>query len=108
MDGKTLARTAAVILVAAAVTAAALGMSRKQDKPAGEGVHTTAGLMPDPVRDGLRHCQALGEAALRDDGCARLWVQQRDRFLGLGEPSERSTGGPAFSRSPDAPQRVGQ
>ncbi|AEH87299.1 hypothetical protein [Mesorhizobium opportunistum] len=47
MDGKTLARTAAVIFVAAAVTAAALGMSRKENNPAGKGAHTSAGLMPN-------------------------------------------------------------
>lgn len=97
MDGKTLARMVAVIFVAAAVTAAALGMNRKENKPTGEGAHTTAALMPDPLRDGLRRCQVLGEAALRDDGCARLWAQQRDRFLGLKEPSGRSIG------EPDAP-----
>ncbi|CAN7296338.1 putative entry exclusion protein TrbK-alt [Mesorhizobium caraganae] len=97
MDGRTFARTVAVIFVAAAVTAAALGMSRNENKPAGEGAHTTAGSMPNPLRDGLRRCQVLGEAALRDDGCARLWAEQRDRFLGLKEPSGRSIG------EPDAP-----
>lgn len=101
MDGKTLARMVAAILVAAAVTAAALGMSRKENKPAGGGAHTTAGLMPNPLRDGLRRCQVLGEAALRDDGCARLWAEQRDRFLGLKEPSGRSIGEPD---APDAAQ----
>ncbi|WP_281401879.1 hypothetical protein [Mesorhizobium caraganae] len=35
MDGKTLARTVAVIFVAAAVTAAALGMSRNENEQAG-------------------------------------------------------------------------
>ncbi|WP_322419443.1 putative entry exclusion protein TrbK-alt [Mesorhizobium huakuii] len=97
MDGKTLACTVAVILVAAAVTAAALGLSRKEDKPAGQRPRATAGLMPSPLRDGLRRCQVLGEAALRDDGCARLWAEQRDRFLGLKEPSGRSI------VEPDAP-----
>jgi len=106
MDGKTLARTVAVIFVAAAVTAAALGMSRKENKPAGEGAHTTAGLIPNPLREGLRRCQALGEAALRDDGCARLWAEQRDRFLGLKEPSGRSIGEPDASQSPDAAMRL--
>jgi conjugative transfer region protein TrbK len=97
MDGKTLARMVAVIFVAAAITAAMLGLSRKEDKPAGEGARTTAGLMPNPLREGLRRCQVLGEAALRDDGCARLWAEQRDRFLSLKEPSGRSIG------EPDAP-----
>lgn len=97
MAGKTLARTVAVIFVAAAVTAAAFGMSRKENKWAGEGARTTAGFMPNPLHDGLRRCQVLGAAALRDDGCARLWAEQRDRFLGLKAPSGHSTG------EPDAP-----
>ncbi|MBZ9719222.1 putative entry exclusion protein TrbK-alt [Mesorhizobium sp. AD1-1] len=96
MDGKTLARTVAVIFVAT-VTAAALGMSRKENKPAGEGARTSAGSMPNLLRDDLRRCQVLGEAALRDDGCARLWAAQRDRFLGLKAPSGRSI------VEPDAP-----
>ncbi|TPI27767.1 conjugal transfer protein TrbK [Mesorhizobium sp. B3-2-1] len=101
MDGKTLARAVAVIFVAAALTAAALGVSRKENKSAGEGAHTQAASMPNPLRDGLRRCQALGEAALRDDGCARLWAEQRDRFLSLQKPSG-SLGEPAASRPPDA------
>lgn len=108
MDGKTLARTVAVILVAAALSAAAVGMSRKENKPAGEGAHATAGLMPNPLREGLRRCQALGEAALGDDGCARLWAEQRDRFLGFKEPSGRSIGDPAALQSPDAAMRWGK
>nr|WP_044547262.1 putative entry exclusion protein TrbK-alt [Mesorhizobium japonicum] len=99
MDGKTLARTVAAILVAAALAAAALGISRKGDKPASEGPRMQAGSMPNPLRDRLRRCQTLGEAALRDDGCARLWADQRDRFLGLEKPSGLPTGEPA---SPDA------
>lgn len=86
MDGRTLARTVAAIFVAAAVTAAALGMGRKETSRPGEGAQTSAGSMPNLLRDGLRRCQVLGEAALRDDGCARLWAAQRDRFLGLKEP----------------------
>lgn len=109
MDGKTLARTVAVIFVAAALAAAALGTSRKENKPVGAGAHTTAGLIPNPLRDeGLRRCQVLGEAALRDDGCARLWAEQRDRFLDLNEPSGRSIGEPDASQSPDAAMRWDQ
>ena len=98
MDGKTLARTVAVIFVAAAATATALSMSRKEDRPAGEGSRPTPVPMPSPLRDGLRRCQALGEAALRDDGCARLWAEQRERFLGVEKPSGRSTGEPDAMR----------
>ncbi|MBZ9660779.1 putative entry exclusion protein TrbK-alt [Mesorhizobium sp. ESP-6-4] len=101
MDGKTFARVVAVVFVAVAMAATALEMSRKEDKPAGEGLHTPVASGPNPLRDGLRRCQVLGEAALRDDGCARLWAEQRDRFLGLEKPSGRSTSEPAASRSPD-------
>ncbi|TPI35788.1 conjugal transfer protein TrbK [Mesorhizobium sp. B3-1-6] len=104
MDGKTLARVVAVVLVAVAMTATALEMSRKEHKPVGEGQHTSAASVPNSHRDGLRRCQALGEAALRDDGCARLWAEQRDRFLGLEKPSGNSIVEPATSRSPDAGQ----
>ncbi|MBZ9886069.1 putative entry exclusion protein TrbK-alt [Mesorhizobium sp. CA10] len=102
MDGKTLARVVAVVFVIVAMTATALEMSRKGDKPVGEGQHTPAASVPTPLRDGLRRCQVLGEAALRDDGCARLWAEQRDRFLGLENASGSSTSEPAASPSPDA------
>ncbi|TPJ31515.1 putative entry exclusion protein TrbK-alt [Mesorhizobium sp. B2-7-2] len=102
MDGKTFARVVAVVFVAVAMAATALEMSRKEDKPAGEGPHIPAAPVPHPLRDGLRRCQVLGEAALRDEGCARLWAAQRDRFLGLEKPSRSSTSEPAASRSPDA------
>lgn len=102
MDGKTLARIVAAVLVAVAVAATALEMSRKEDKPPGEGQQAPAASVPDPLRDGLRRCQTLGETALRDDGCARLWAKQRERFLGLPEkPSASSFGKPAVSQAPD-------
>ncbi|TPK38317.1 conjugal transfer protein TrbK [Mesorhizobium sp. B2-5-4] len=102
MDGKPLARLVAVVFVAVAMTATALEMSGKEDKPVGEGPHTPAASVPNPLPDGLRRCQALGEAALREDGCARLWAEQRNRFLGLERPSGSSLSEPAASRSPDA------
>ncbi|CDX11980.1 conserved exported hypothetical protein [Mesorhizobium plurifarium] len=101
MDGKNLIRIVAVVFVAAAVTATALEMSRKDDKAVGEGSLTRASSVPNPLRDGLRRCQILGEAALREEGCARLWAEQRERFLGLEKPSGSSTFEPAASRSPD-------
>ncbi|AZO25043.1 conjugal transfer protein TrbK [Mesorhizobium sp. M1E.F.Ca.ET.045.02.1.1] len=102
MDGKTLARIVAVIFAAVAVTATALEMSRKENKSAGQGSRTPAGSMPNPLRDSLRRCQVLGEAALRNDGCAHLWAEQRDRFLGLEKPTASSTREPAIQQSPDA------
>ncbi|TPJ61081.1 conjugal transfer protein TrbK [Mesorhizobium sp. B2-7-1] len=105
MDGKALARVAAVVFVAVAVTATALEISRKGGESVGEGPHAPAAAMPNPARDGLRRCQILGEAALRDDGCARLWAEQRDRFLGLDKPSGSSTSEPTLLQSPDTALR---
>ena len=36
----------------------------------------------DPLRQSLRHCQRLGEAAVNDPGCLATWAENRDRFLG--------------------------
>ncbi len=38
---------------------------------------------PDPLREGQRRCQRLGEAGARDTECLRVWAESRDRFLGL-------------------------
>ena len=104
MDGKTLARIIAVIFVAVAVTATAVEMTRKQDKP-GAAVLDAPATSQGPLSEGLRRCQVLGEGALRDSGCLRLWTEQRDRFLGSKAPFVSSTGEPATPPSPDANSR---
>lgn len=101
MDGKTFARLVAVVFVAVAVTATALEMTRKQERPVGAAASAPSTLAPDPLREGLRHCQGLGEAALRDGDCLRLWAQQRDRFLGFKAPSGSSTSKPLTLQSPE-------
>lgn len=81
MDGKMLARLGAIIFVAIAITASVIEMTRK-DEPA---TATTANqLQPpaDPLRQSLRDCQRLGEAAASDPGCLATWAENRDRFLG--------------------------
>ena len=102
MNGKALARIAAVVFVAVALTATGIEMSRKKDKAVGEGPRAPVASLPDPLGEALRRCQALGEAALRDDGCARLWAEQRNRFLGLDKAGGGSTGEPGVSQGPDA------
>ncbi|MFE3839204.1 putative entry exclusion protein TrbK-alt [Pseudogemmobacter sonorensis] len=81
MDGKMLARLAAVVFVAIAITATVIEMTR-QDDPAP--VRTAPALQPpaDPLRESLRRCQQLGEAAANDPGCLATWAENRDRFLG--------------------------
>ena len=102
MDGKTLGRIVAVIFVAVAVTATALEMTRKEDRPASAAPHAPATSAPNPLREGLRRCQILGEAALRDGDCLRLWAEQRDRFLGFKAPSASSASEPLAAQSPGA------
>jgi conjugative transfer region protein TrbK len=99
MDGKTLARLAAVVFVAIAITATAIEMSRKEE-PA-EPWASTPPLSPqsDPLRDELSRCQALGEAGPSDPFCRRAWAENRRRFLAPGSrPAER------LPRTPTAPQ----
>ncbi len=81
MDGKMLARLGAIVFVAIAITATAIEMTRKEDAPA----ETPARLLQperDPLRDGQRRCQQLGQQAASDAECLRVWAETRDRFLG--------------------------
>ena len=86
MEAKTMARIAAVGIVAIALTATALQM---RDAPAG---HEKTELVPDdqsapdPIRIALRRCQAIGAAGANDVGCLRVWAEQRRRFFLGGEP----------------------
>lgn len=94
MDGKMLARIAAVVFVAIAVTATVIDMTRK-DEPAP--TSTAPALQPpaDPLRATLRRCQRLGEAATGDPSCLAAWAESRDRFLGRmpAPAAPRQTGG---------------
>ncbi|MGN6785657.1 putative entry exclusion protein TrbK-alt, partial [Neisseria sp. P0022.S007] len=36
----------------------------------------------EPLREGQRRCQQLGQSAANDAGCLRVWAETRDRFLG--------------------------
>ena len=81
MDGKVLARIAAIVFVAVAITAAIIEMSREEGPAPAPSVPA---LQPatDPLRLEQRRCQALGEAAANDADCLRTWAETRDRFLG--------------------------
>jgi conjugative transfer region protein TrbK len=81
MDGKMLARLAAVIFVAVAITATVIELIRKDEPPAlapGRVVQPQS----DPLREGQRRCQQLGQKAAEDAECLRVWAETRDRFLG--------------------------
>jgi len=81
MDGKVLARIAAVVFVAVAITAAVIQMTREEAAaPAPSAPALTRQV--DPLREGLRRCQEMGEAAANDAECLGVWAESRDRFLG--------------------------
>ena len=81
MDSKMLARLAAVVFVAIAITAAVVEMTRKDEEPAGPSAPIVEPAR-DPLREGQRRCQQLGATAASDAECPRVWAETRDRFLG--------------------------
>jgi len=93
MDRKTLAPKhvilSAIIFVSVAITATAIGMTRKEERPAARPT-PVLDQAADPLRDGQRRCQQMGDAAARDSECLRIWVETRDRFL-KGSAAPRRT-----------------
>jgi len=81
MDGKLLARIGAIVFIAIAITATAIEMTRKDEPPASPPARIVQPLH-DPLRDGQRRCQQLGQKAADDAQCLRVWAETRDRFLG--------------------------
>lgn len=81
MDSRMLARLAAIVFVAIAITASLIEMSHK-GKPAPILTAPVAPSSSDPVRTDLRRCQQMGRAALDDEDCLKVWQRTRDRFLG--------------------------
>ena len=92
MDGKTLARLGAVVFVALAITATAIEMTRQADTPGARPARIQEPVR-DPLREGQRRCQQLGEAAANDAECLRVWAKTRDRFLGRTPPAPSASGG---------------
>ena len=88
MDGKMLARLGAVVFVAIAVTVIVIDMARK-DEPSASRPASALQPPPDPLRETLRHCQRLGEAAANDADCLAAWAESRDRFLGRDRSEAR-------------------
>lgn len=88
MDGKALARIGVIVFVAFAITAAVVDMARR-DEPTATSPAPAFTPAADPLRESLRRCQQLGEAAASDAGCLDTWAQNRDRFLGAGPEGAR-------------------
>ncbi|MFC3075271.1 putative entry exclusion protein TrbK-alt [Shinella pollutisoli] len=88
MDGKMLARLGAVVFVAIALTVTAIDMVRK-DEPSAPPPAPALQPPTDPLRETLRRCQRLGEAAASDSDCLAAWAESRDRFLGRDRSEAR-------------------
>ncbi|RWB26516.1 MAG: conjugal transfer protein TrbK [Mesorhizobium sp.] len=87
MDGKMLARLGAVVFVALAVTATAIELTWKEDRPSASSAGRTETANADPLRGELIRCQELGEAGARDSACLRAWAESRHRFLAPTPPA---------------------
>ena len=81
MEGKVLVRIAAIVFVAVAITAAIIEMTR-EEAPAPAPSAPSLTRQVDPLREGQRRCQEMGEAAANDAECLGIWAESRDRFLG--------------------------
>lgn len=81
MEGKTGARIVAIMLAAVALTATLVSLTR-EEAPAPVVTAPEPSAPTDPLRQILRRCQQLGNAALEDDSCRAAWARSRDRFLG--------------------------
>jgi conjugative transfer region protein TrbK len=101
MDPKILARTAAVILLAATVLACAVELAQRDLTP-GPSAPTTDDKM-DPLAGELARCKALGAEAVHDVACNAAWAQNRARFLAPGAVhQDRSID--LFPATPDVPK----
>jgi conjugative transfer region protein TrbK len=103
MDPKTIAKTAAVVLLVGAVLACALEWAQRDRtlKPS----TTTAHDNMDPLDDELSRCTALGAEAANDAACKVAWSQNRARFLARSAPyPDRSI--ELFPATPDVPKAV--
>ncbi|WP_082531348.1 putative entry exclusion protein TrbK-alt [Devosia sp. Root436] len=83
MDGWVFARLAAVVIVAVAVTAAAIQLAHEDQStgPQSSPPAATETPRPDPLRQTLRRCRQMGEVATRDAACLAAWDENRRRFL---------------------------
>lgn len=88
MDGKAFARIAVIVILAIAMTARAIHLVLDDGPGVAAAPSPTIGAespRTDPLRDTLRRCQQLGEAATRDAECLSGWAENRRRFLGQAE-----------------------
>jgi len=96
MDGKMFARLGTVIFVGVAITATVIELTRKEEEPEVHSLALRPGVDVEALQRQLRGCRDMGEAAIRDPACLKLWAASRDRFLGQNPEAPRTA-------APDAP-----
>ncbi|PZU68676.1 putative entry exclusion protein TrbK-alt [Sphingobium sp.] len=101
MDGKMLARLGAVVFVGVAITAAVIEFTRKPAMPEAR-PFVRARVDNGELRQRLRQCRDMGEAATRDPSCLAIWTENRDRFLRQGAQASDAPDAPTTLR-PSAP-----
>lgn len=82
MESRVLARIAAIVFIAFAVTATVVEMTRQEREPSLARPASVHQPPVDSLRAGQRRCQQMGEAAANDPVCLQVWSETRDRFLG--------------------------
>lgn len=84
-----MAKLIAILFLAIVMTITLIRMQQTGDLPPmpGRQVQPQA---EDPLRDGQRRCQQMGETAANDADCLRIWGETRDRFLGRA-PAQSAT-----------------
>ncbi|MFN8683411.1 putative entry exclusion protein TrbK-alt [Paracoccus sp. P2] len=89
MGRKAMAKLIAILFLAIVMTVTLIRMERSGDLPPLPGSEAPA-RQEDPLREGQRRCQRMGEAAANDAYCLRIWGETRDRFLGRA-PAQSTT-----------------
>ena len=90
MDHRTLAQIGALVFLTVAAMAAAVHWASREELRQIPTVHLVPPA-PDPLRDGQRRCQRLGEAAAHDGVCLKVWSDTRDSFLGREPTADGAT-----------------
>lgn len=103
MDGKTLARIVAIVFVAVAITATAVEMNRKDNRPEAFTAQGHPVALQDPLAAELLRCSEIGEAGPRDPACLRAWAENRRRFLDQRASPSSPALAPPTTLFPNAP-----
>jgi conjugative transfer region protein TrbK len=105
MTGQTAVQIGAVVFVAFAITATAMGLVRKDERQ-DTSMAQPAPLVSDPLRAELARCQEIGEAGPRDTQCLAAWATARRRFLGDGARSDQQRNKTVIHKNSDWPELI--